>query len=270
MHPVLVRIGPLEIRYYGLMYVIAFVLAYFLIRAEARRKGLPLKGEDLLDLFLLAIPLGLLFARAYYVAFQWDWYRDKPWEVVKLWHGGLAIHGGLLGGALALWIFSRWKRVHLWPLADSVVPALILGQALGRIGNFLNGDAYGLPTSLPWGITFPPTSPAGLAYPGQPLHPAMLYECLGNLILFGVLWGLRRRPAKPGFLTALYFMGYSLVRGLTSIVRGDSLWLGPIRAAHVASARAAHVASALLFFGFGAWLLFARLWEARADAPRPT
>ena len=253
MHPVFVRIGPLEIRYYGLMYVIAFVIGYFLIRAEVRRKGLPLTSEDVLDLFLVVVPLGLLFARAYYVAFQWDWYRAHPWEILKIWHGGLAIHGGLLGGILALWLFARWKHVRMWALADAVVPALILGQALGRIGNLLNGDAYGVPTTLPWGIVFPPDSPAGAAYPGQPLHPAMLYEMVGNLILFGVLWSLRRRPAKDGFLSCLYFMGYSVVRGLVSCVRGDSLWLGPIRAAHVASG--------LLFFGFGAWLLYAKLWQ---------
>ena len=253
MHPVFVRIGPLEIRYYGLMYVIAFVVGFFLIRVEVRRKGLPLTSEDVLDLFLVVVPLGLLFARAYYVAFQWDWYRAHPWEILKIWHGGLAIHGGLLGGILALWLFARWKRVRMWALADAVVPALILGQALGRIGNFLNGDAYGVPTTLPWGIVFPVTSPAGAAYPGQPLHPAMLYEMVGNLILFGVLWSLRRRPAKDGFLSCLYFMGYSVVRGLVSCVRGDSLWLGPIRAAHVASG--------LLFFGFGAWLLYAKLWQ---------
>lgn len=258
MHPVFVRVGPFEIRYYGLMYVIAFVLAYFLIRAEVRRKGLPLKGEDLLDLFLLSIPLGLLFARAYYVAFQWDYYSRNPSEIVKIWHGGLAIHGGLIGGALALLAFSRWKRVPMWKLADAVVPAVILGQALGRIGNFLNGDAYGLPTSLPWGIVFPPGSPAGMAYPGQPLHPAMLYELVGNLLLFALLWWLRRRPAKDGFLTAVYFMGYGVVRGLVSCVRGDSLWLGPIRAAHVASA--------LLFFGFGAWLLLAKLWRPASNS----
>ncbi|HAF70180.1 MAG: Prolipoprotein diacylglyceryl transferase [Acetothermia bacterium 64_32] len=253
MHPVFLRIGQFELRYYGLMYVIAFVVGFFLIRAEARRRGLPLSGEDVLDLFLVVVPLGLVFARAYYVAFKWDWYREDPWEIFKLWHGGLAIHGGLLGGGLALWLFSRWKRVRPWALADTVAPALILGQALGRIGNLLNGDAYGVPTSLPWGIVFPPGSPAGEAFPGQPLHPTMLYEFLGNLILFGVLWRLRRRPAKDGFLACLYFMGYSVVRGLVSCVRGDSLWLGPIRAAHLASG--------VLFLAFGAWLLSGRLWQ---------
>jgi phosphatidylglycerol:prolipoprotein diacylglycerol transferase len=256
MHPVLVRIGPLEIRYYGLMYVIAFVVAFFLIRAEVKRKGMPLAGEDILDLALVLIPLGLLFARAYYVAFQWSYYRAHPAEIVKLWHGGLAIHGGLIGGVVGLWIYCRWKRVPFLKLTDAVVPAVILGQALGRIGNLMNGDAYGVPTRLPWGIVFPPSSPAGLAYPGQPLHPTMIYELLGNLIVFGILWRERRRPAKDGYLTALYFLGYSLVRGLVSCVRGDSLWLGPIRAAHVASA--------VLFVGAAIWLGMAKLWRKQA------
>lgn len=254
MHPVLVRIGPVEIRYYGLMYLIAFVVGFFLVRAEVRRRGLSLSTEDILDVFLVTIPLGLLGARLYYVLFRLDFFARNPLEIPAIWHGGLAIHGGLLGGALGLWIGARWKRVPVWTLADCTVPALILGQALGRIGNLMNGDAYGLPTALPWGIVFPPDSPAGQAFPGMPLHPTMIYEMIGNLLLFGLLWKLRKRPAKPGFLTAVYFMGYSVVRGLVSIVRGDSLWLGPIRAAHVASA--------LLFLGFGLWLLRARLWEA--------
>ncbi len=253
MHPVFVRIGPLEIRYYGLMYLVAFVVGFFLIRAEVRRRGLGLSTEDLLDIFLVTIPLGLLGARIYYVLFRLDFFLSHPAEIPAIWHGGLAIHGGLLGGALGLWLGARWKKVYIWELADCSVPAVILGQALGRIGNLMNGDAYGLPTSLPWGIVFPPGSPAGQAFPGTPLHPTMIYEMLGNLMIFALLWRLRKRPAKPGFLTAVYFMGYSVVRGLVSIVRGDSLWLGPIRAAHVASF--------LLFFGFGIWLLVARLWK---------
>jgi len=261
MHPVFIRIGPLEIRYYGLMYLIAFVVGFFLIRREVRRRGLPLSTEDLLDIFLVTIPLGLLGARLYYVFFRLDFFLSHPVEIPAIWHGGLAIHGGLLGGALGLWIGSRWKRVSIWELGDCVVPAVILGQALGRIGNLMNGDAYGLPTTLPWGIVFPPESPAGQAYPGIPLHPTMIYELIGNLLTFGLLWRLRLRPAKPGFLTAVYFMSYSVVRGLVSIVRGDSLWLGPIRAAHVASL--------LLFLGFGAWLFYSRLWEPKKKTSSP-
>ncbi len=241
------------------MYLIAFVVGFFLIRSEVRRRGLPLSTEDLLDILLVTIPLGLLGARIYYVLFRLSFFLSHPAEIPAIWHGGLAIHGGLLGGALGLWIGSRWKRVSLWELADCAVPAVILGQALGRIGNLMNGDAYGLPTTLPWGIVFPPESPAGQAFPGTPLHPTMIYEMMGNLLIFGLLWRLRLRPAKPGFLTAVYFMGYSVVRGLVSLVRGDSLWLGPIRAAHVASF--------LLLLGFGAWLLRGRLWELEERGP---
>lgn len=258
MHPIFVRIGPVEIRYYGLMYVIAFILGYFVVQSTSRRKGLALKSEDILDIFLVTIPLGILFARLYYVAFQWEFYRAHPWEIPAVWHGGLAIHGGLLGGVLGLLISSRWKRVPFWTLADVAVPAVALGQVLGRIGNFLNGDAFGTPTTLPWGIVFPLESPAGMAYPGQPLHPAMLYEALGNLLIFLILWRLSRRRARPGFLAALYFVLYGFVRFPCEFVRGDALWLGPVRAAQLVSV--------LLILGFGAWLLGGRLWQVAPHA----
>ncbi|MCX7750199.1 MAG: prolipoprotein diacylglyceryl transferase [Candidatus Bipolaricaulota bacterium] len=257
MHPILVQIGPITIRYYGLMYVISFVLGYFLVRAEAQRRRLFAKPEDVLDLFLVTIPLGIVFARLYYVAFQWDWYRSDPGAIVRVWEGGLAIHGGILGGVAGLLIVSRWKRAPFWRLADAVVPALVLGQVLGRIGNFLNGDAFGTPTDLPWGIVFPADSPAGRVYPGTPLHPAMLYEAVGNLLIFGLLWALRRRPARDGFLTAVYFIAYAVVRFGCEFFRGDALMLGPWRAAQVASI--------LLVLAFGSWILAGRLWRpARA------
>jgi len=253
MHPVFLRLGPIEIRYYGLMYVISFVVGYFLVRAEARRRGLFPRSEDVLDLLLVTIPLGILLARLYYVAFQWDWYRSAPWEIVMVWHGGLAIHGGLIGGALGILVVARWKRIPFWRLTDVIVPAVALGQVLGRIGNFLNGDAFGTPTTLPWGVVFPPTSPAGQTYPGLPLHPAMLYEAIGNLLIFSTLWKLRNRPARDGFLSSLYFISYAVVRFGCEFFRGDALMLGPWRAAQAASV--------LLVVGFGAWLLSCQLWR---------
>jgi phosphatidylglycerol:prolipoprotein diacylglycerol transferase len=257
MHPIFLRLGPIEIRYYGLMYVISFVLGYFIIRHEARRRKLFSKPDDVLDLLLIVIPLGIIAARLYFVAFQWDWYRDAPWEIVMVWHGGLAIHGGIIGGVLGLFAVSRWKRVRFWRLADVVVPALALGLILGRIGNFLNGDAFGTPTTLPWGVVFPPASPAGQTYPGLPLHPAMLYEAIGNLLIFGLLWKLRTRPAKDGFLVSVYLIAYGVVRFACEFFRGDALMLGPWRAAQVASV--------LLVLTFGTWLLADRLWRpARA------
>jgi len=253
MHPVFLRLGPIEIRYYGLMYVISFILGYFIVRAEARRRGFFAKSEDVLDLLLVTIPLGILFARLYYVVFMWDLYRSAPWEIVMVWHGGLAIHGGIIGGALGILVVARWKRIPFWRLADVIAPAVALGLVLGRIGNFLNGDAFGTPTTLPWGVVFPLASPAGQAYPGQPLHPAMLYEAMGNLLVVALLWGLRKRPAKDGFLVSTYFISYGVVRFACEFFRGDALMLGPWRAAQVASV--------LLILVFGAWLLSGRLWR---------
>jgi len=259
VHPVLVEIGPITIRYYGLMYVIAFVVGFILLTNEVRRKGLALSKEDLLDLLLWTIPAAILGARLYYVAFRWDVYAQHPIDIVKIWEGGLAIHGGVLAGALAVWLFARRKRVRFLALADALAPSLILGQAIGRIGNLMNGDAYGLPTTLPWGIRFPADSPAGMAYPGLATHPSMIYEMILNLIVFATLWGTRKRGYKDGFSTAVYFILYAVGRSIVSITRGDSLWLGPIPG--IGMVRAAHAISLVFVIGFGILIWRRRLYE---------
>ncbi len=192
--------------------------------------------DSLLDLLLWTIPLAIIGARIYYVAFRWDYYGAHPIDMLKIWEGGLAIHGGVLAGTLTIYVFARVKRVSFWALTDCLAPSMILGQAIGRIGNLMNGDAYGTPTTLPWGIHFPPDSPAGMTYPGQATHPSMIYEMILNLIIFSYLWSIRKRGYKDGFSTAMYFILYALARSLVSFTRGDSLWLGPVRAAHVISA----------------------------------
>jgi phosphatidylglycerol:prolipoprotein diacylglycerol transferase len=235
MHPVLAKIGPITIHYYGLMYVIAFAVGFVLLTKEVRRKEIPLSTEGLLDLLLWTVPTAIIGARLYYVAFQWDYYGSHPVDIIKIWQGGLAIHGGVLAGVLTVYLFARAKRILFWALTDALVPSLILGQAIGRIGNLMNGDAFGTPTSLPWGIRFPLSSPAGAAFPGEATHPAMIYEMLLNLMIFVYLWAIRKRGHKNGFSTAMYFVLYAIARSVVSFTRGDSLWLGPIRAAHVIS-----------------------------------
>ena len=259
MHPVLVEIGPITIRYYGLMYVIAFVVGFVLLTKEVRRKGLSLSKEDLLDLLLWTIPAAILGARLYYVAFRWNVYAQHPIDIVKIWEGGLAIHGGVLAGALAVWLFARRKRVRFLALADALAPSLILGQAIGRIGNLMNGDAYGLPTTLPWGIRFPADSPAGMAYPGLATHPSMIYEMILNLMVFATLWGMRKRGYRDGFSTAVYFILYAIGRSIVSITRGDSLWLGSIPG--LGMVRAAHAISLVFVIGFGILIWRRRLYE---------
>ena len=134
-----------------------------------------------------------------------------------------------------MYLFSRLRKIGFWSLTDTLVPSLILGQAIGRIGNFTNGDAFGLPTTLPWGIHFPAESPAGIAFPGQATHPSMIYEMILNLAIFGFLWGIRKKGFRHGFSTAMYFILYAVARSIVSFTRADSLWLGPIRAAHAIS-----------------------------------
>jgi len=270
MHPVLVKLGPLTIRYYGLMYVIAITLGFYLLLKEVRRKRLtsgtgpnakPLSIDELLDLLLWTVPGAILGARIYYVAFQWSYYSRHLVDIVKIWQGGLAIHGGVIAGAATVYVFCRVKRIQFWALTDALSPSLILGQAIGRIGNLMNGDAYGTPTTLPWGIHFPPNSPAGRAYPGQATHPSMIYEMILNLMIFGYLWKIRKKGYKDGFSTAMYFILYSIARSIVSFTRGDSLWLGPIRAAHAISA--------VLILGFGAFILARRLYERSIPETHP-
>lgn len=261
MHPILLKLGSITIRYYGLMYVIAISVGFLLISREVRRKGMmcgsdkkrrPISTDDLLDLLLWMVPAAIIGARIYYVAFQWGYYGSHIADIIKIWQGGLAIHGGVIGGIASVYAFTRVKRIPFWQLTDVIAPSLILGQAIGRLGNLMNGDAYGVPTNLPWGIHFPADSPAGMAYPGQATHPSMIYEMILNLLVFSLLWRIRKRGYKDGFITALYFILYSIARSIVSFTRGDSLWLGPIRAAHVISA--------VLILGFGAFIILRRLY----------
>jgi len=253
MHPILVQLGPITIRYYGLMYIIAIAVGFYLLWTEVRRKRISLSMESLLDLLLLTIPLALIGARLYYVVFRLDYYGRYPLDILKIWEGGLAIHGGVLGGILAVLIFARWKRVRFWSLADAIAASLVLGQAIGRIGNLMNGDAYGVPTKLPWGIRFPADSPAGMAYPGLATHPSMIYEMILDLAIFAYLWAIRKKGYKDGFSTSMYFILYAVARSIVSITRGDDLYLGPVKVPYLVSG--------LLLVGFGFFIWRAKLYK---------
>jgi len=236
LHPILFEFGPIQIRFYGLMYVIAILVGSFLIKREVRRKGIKLTEDDVMNFVLWSALGGIIGARIYYVAFNWDYYSANLREVPAVWHGGLAIHGGLIGGILIAYLYLKRRGISFWRMADSVAPALVLGQAFGRFGNFMNGDAHGRPTAMPWGIVFPPESIAGREFPNIPLHPTMLYEMTINISIFLILWfGLRNREHKNGFIFVAYLMLYSLGRFVVESFRADSLMMGPIRAAQVVS-----------------------------------
>lgn len=219
----------------------ALLFGLGVLKHEVERKGLGLDLTDLIDFVLISFPLGLIGARIYYGLFRLNYFGRNPLVFFGLGRGGrfelsgLALHGGLIGGLVGLVIFVKLKRVPFRKFADALAPALILGQAIGRVGNLLNGDAYGYPTNLPWGIVFPANTAAGTKFPNQSLHPTMIYEMVLDLIIFAFLWRLRKGRYRHGFIGIFYLISYSVARSLVSFFRAGSLWVGPIRAAHLAS-----------------------------------
>ena len=245
MHPDLLRLGPLTLRFYGLMYVLALLVGIGLARLEAKRLGLP--QERMVDMVFYIFVGGLLGGRLYYVIFNWSYYGQHLTKIIAIWEGGMAIHGGLIGGLLGGWLFARWERLPFPVLCDIAAPAISLGHAFGRFGNFMNGDAHGYPLHSPhlpswlqhfpdWmGVTFPPGSIAGREFGPVPLHPVMLYELVLNFLGFVFLWHLRLRALPAGSLFGIYLMYYAVVRSFTSLFRADDLYLGPWRMPHVIS-----------------------------------
>jgi len=247
------------------MYVIAIIVGTRIIKTEVRRKNIALTGDEVSNFILWTVVGGILGARIYYVLFNLGYYTRVPTEIPAIWHGGLAIHGGVAGGITAAWIYLRRKEVSFWQLSDCVAPAVILGQAFGRFGNFMNGDAHGVPTTLPWGIVFSPESVAGRQFPGIPIHPVMLYELLLNFSIFLFIWlFLRKTNHKRGFIFASYIAMYSVIRCFVEWFRADSLMLGQWRAAQIVSI--------LLFIIAVAVITQKKLWQAEgaSDQDRTT
>lgn len=214
----------LEIRWYGLLIASAVLIGTILALKEAKRKGV--KEETLIDMLLFAVPAAIIGARAYYVIFMWDYYSQNPSQILNIRGGGLAIHGVIIAGALVAIIFAKVRKESFWTLADIVAPSLILGQAIGRWGNFANQEAHGGPTDLPWGIIVD----------GVKVHPTFLYESMWNLLVFGfLLWYRRKKATVEGEIFVLYLMLYSVGRFFIEGLRTDSLMLGPFRVAQIIS-----------------------------------
>ena len=237
--PILFELGPITVRWYGLLIASAVLLGVTLSQSLAKRRGVDpeLIGDLIIWLVLAAIPS----ARLYYVLFQWQDYVQRPAEILAIWHGGIAIHGAILGGIGATLIFARLKKISFWQLADFVAPSLILGQAIGRWGNFFNSEAFGRPTDLPWKLFIPSNQrPPGLANVAY-YHPTFLYESLWNLGVFTLLmvlfvYGLQGKlRLKLGTLFLVYWAAYSAGRFWIEGLRMDSLMLGPLRIAQVIS-----------------------------------
>lgn len=233
--PNIFQIGSFALRWYGLLIATAVLvgvnLAIFL--AKKRQLNSDLIGDLAIWLVVAAIPC----ARLYYVAFKWDYYRLHPSEIIAIWQGGIAIHGAILGGIVAAVVFAKLKQVSFWSLADVVAPALALGQAIGRWGNFFNSEAFGAPTNLPWKLYIPSSRRPFEYLDTEYFHPTFLYESLWNLSVFGLLMGLffrslsARKPLRDGTLFLLYLIAYSLGRLWIEGLRTDSLMFGSLKMA---------------------------------------
>lgn len=233
--PIFVQIGPLAIRWYGVLMAAAMAVGLWLAYRDARRRGVD--PEELLKASELALLGGLVGARLYYVAFNWDYYGRALPKIIAVWEGGLAIHGGLLGGLLFGGGYAWLKRLPLPRYLDIVAPSLALGQGIGRWGNFFNEEAFGTPTSLPWKLYISPPHRPLLYAQEEFFHPTFLYEALWDFLVFALLlWVFRDRVARaPTCLFWIYVGLYSVGRLIVEGFRTDSLMLGSIRVAQLAS-----------------------------------
>lgn len=217
MYPVLVQLGTFELRAYGVIVALSFLLALWLSAKEAKRKGLdPALVQDFAFYALLG---GIAGARIYFVMFsQPAYFLSKPWEILAIWHGGLGIIGALVGGFLAALWYCRKMGLSFWRLADTLAPGIILGQAAGILACLANGDSYGKATDLAWAITY--TNPRAMAPLNVPLHPIELYEMAAYLLVFLVVWGTRQKYKTEGFAFLTYVAGYGAVRFFLEFFRG--------------------------------------------------
>ena len=219
--PVFLRLGPLEFRWYGLMYICGFLAAYYIILAGVKRKGLPLVKDDIADLiFTVAVGVILGGRLGYILFYNLSYYLSHPMKFFAVWEGGMSFHGGLTGAVLAALYFIRKHKVRFYPLADIGFLAAPVGLGLGRIGNFINGELYGRVTDLPWGVVFPGGG-------NLPRHPSQLYEAfLEGPVMFLVLFVVSRKVKREGVVVWSFIALYGLFRFLVEYVREPDEQIG--------------------------------------------
>ena len=222
-NPIAFTIAGIDIRWYGILIGVAFLLAIYISYLRAPKFGIV--QDDILDLTIFLIPCSIIGARAYYVIFSYDNYRGNFIQMLNLRAGGLAIHGGIIAGVIVSYIVAKRKKIKFSNLADLIMPQVALAQAIGRWGNFFNSEAHGGPTNLPWAIT---------VY-GEKVHPTFLYESMWCFFIFILLIFLSNRIKFNGQIALLYAMLYSFERFWVEGLRTDSLMIGQFRQAQVLS-----------------------------------
>ncbi|WP_425388425.1 prolipoprotein diacylglyceryl transferase [Domibacillus robiginosus] len=250
LNPIALDLGGFQVHWYGIIIGIGIALGFYLASKEGNRLGLP--EDTFSDLLIWAIPIALISARAYYVLFEWPYYSQHPEAIVQIWNGGIAIHGALIGSVITAIVFTRKRRLSFWKLADIAAPSIILGQAIGRWGNFINQEAHGgeVTRSFLENLHLPDFIVNQMYIDGAYYHPTFLYESLWNLLGFALLLFMRRVNPKRGELFLSYVIWYSIGRFFIEGMRTDSLMLPGdfLRIAQVLSLSLIVIAVALLLY----------------------
>lgn len=225
LNRIAIEVGPFTVYWYGIIIGLGVVLGFIIASNEAKRLGL---DKDIFaDLLIWALPIAIISARIYYVIFKWDYYSKNPNEIFAIWEGGIAIHGALIGATITTIIFAKRKGISFWKLADIAAPSIILGQAIGRWGNFMNQEAHGGPVTREFleSLKLPSFIIDQMFIGGQYYHPTFLYESLWNITGFILLILLRRGNLRQGELFLSYIIWYSVGRFFVEGLRTDSLML---------------------------------------------
>ena len=210
MHPELFHLGPLQVRSFGLMIALAFLVGTWLGLRESGRLGLD--EDKVVSVILAAMVAAVLGARLLFVVEHIEDFVREPASVLAVWQGGLTLYGGVVAGVLAGVVAAGRLGLPRWVVADALAPSLALGTAFGRVGCFLNGCCYGRPTTLPWGVVFPAGSPAVLEFGDTPVHPSQLYNVAAGLAMFAVMWAVRKRIRPAGVLFWGFLVAFAVVR----------------------------------------------------------
>lgn len=243
INPVAFELGPFAVRWYGILIALGIVLAFIVVQKEMVKRGM--HPDFLTDLLIWAVPISIISARIYYVIFSWDFYKDHPEQIIRIWEGGIAIHGALIGAFITTYVYTKRNDISFWKTVDIAAAGLLIGQIIGRWGNFMNQEAHGGPVSEKFLETtiIPDWIMQQMTIDGVTYHPTFLYESVWNIVGLIIILLLRKVPLKRGEMFLFYLVWYSAGRFFIEGMRTDSLYvIGELRAAQLVSVVAVIVA----------------------------
>ncbi|MBR4030979.1 MAG: prolipoprotein diacylglyceryl transferase [Clostridia bacterium] len=226
VNPVAFTLFGKDVYWYGVIIGCAIILAVILCTYLGKKQGI--SSDTILDIVLIGTPTAVIFARIYYCIFSWEKYADEPWKVFYIWEGGIAIYGAIIGAVLAAYIYCRVKKLDWRKIFDVCIVGVILGQAIGRWGNFVNREAFGNETTLPWRMELHSIGGTVMF-----VHPTFLYESLWNILGTLLLIWVNNHKTKDGEAFFMYFVWYGIGRFFVEGLRTDSLYWGPFRFSQV-------------------------------------